>query len=341
MWRIFEKFLAELSGPLLATGVEPRRLCENSACMSKIAFLFPGQGSQAPGMGKSLAESYECARAVFAEADAALGLPISRLCFEGPAEELALTENTQPAILTVSMAAFAVLREKGVRPDYVAGHSLGEYSALVAAGALAFPDALNLVRKRGRYMQEAVPVGVGAMAAILKLPAGKLGEVLERAAQGEVLSAANLNSPDQVVLAGHAGAVTRAVDLAKAAGARKAVVLPVSAPFHSPLLAPAQQRLKTDLEATTFRDPETPLINNWQAREVRTAAEARTGLYEQVPNPVRWEDSIRTLAASGATKFIEVGPGSVLTGLLRSIDPALKGYKFRQPDDWSEIEASL
>jgi [acyl-carrier-protein] S-malonyltransferase len=309
--------------------------------MGKLAFLFPGQGSQTPGMGKSLAESYDCARSVFAEADRALGFPISRLCFDGPAEELALTENTQPAILTVSVAALAVLREKGLRPDYVAGHSLGEYSALVAAGALAFADALRLVRKRGRYMQEAVPVGVGAMAAILKLPPERLAEVLERAAQGEVLAAANLNSPDQVVLAGHAGAVARAIELAKAAGARKAVLLPVSAPFHSPLLAPAQQRLKADLDATTFRDLTVPLINNWQAREVRTASEARQGLYEQIPNPVRWEESIRALAARGVTRFVEVGPGSVLTGLLRSIDPSLKGFKFRGPEDWPELEAGL
>lgn len=309
--------------------------------MGKLAFLFPGQGSQSPGMGKGLAESYGCARQVFAEADAVLGFALSRLCFDGPADELALTENTQPAILTVSVAALAVLREKGLRPDYVAGHSLGEYSALVAAGSLAFADALRLVRKRGRYMQEAVPVGVGAMAALLKLPPDRLADVIERAAQGEVLAAANLNSPEQVVLAGHAGAVSRAIELAKAAGARKAVLLPVSAPFHSPLLTPAQQRLKADLDATLFRDLDVPLINNWQAREVRTGAEARQGLYEQIPNPVRWEESIRTLAARGVTRFVEVGPGSVLTGLLRSIDAGLQGYKFRGPEDWPELEAAL
>ncbi len=309
--------------------------------MALTAFLFPGQGSQAPGMGKALAEAYAAARAVFEEADQVLGFPISRLCFEGPAEVLALTENTQPAILTVSVAVLAVLREKGLRPDFVAGHSLGEYSALVAAGSLAFADALRLVRNRGRYMQEAVPVGVGAMAALLKLPAGRLDQVLSEAAQGEVLSAANLNSPEQVVIAGHARAVHRAIELAKAAGARKAVLLPVSAPFHCSLMRPAQERLWPELEATEFRDLEIPLVNNWQARLVREGAEARRGLYEQIPNPVLWEESVRLLAAQGVTRFIEVGPGSVLTGLLRSIDPALKGAKFRGPEDWPEVQAAL
>lgn len=309
--------------------------------MALTAFLFPGQGSQAPGMGMSLAEEFASARAIFEEADRILGFPLSRLCFEGPAESLALTENTQPAILTVSVAAFKVLAEKGVRPDFVAGHSLGEYSALVAAGSLAFADALRLVRNRGRYMQEAVPVGVGAMAALLKLPADRLGELISEAAQGEVLSAANLNSPDQVVIAGHAGAVHRAVELAKAAGARKAVLLPVSAPFHCPLMVPAQQRLWPELEATGFRDLEVPLVNNWQARLVRDGAEARRGLYEQIPNPVLWEQGVRLLVAQGVTRFIEVGPGGVLTGLLRSIDAGLRGYKFRGPEDWPELEAAL
>jgi len=309
--------------------------------MALTAFLFPGQGSQAPGMGKKLAEEYGSARAVFEKADRVLGFSLSRLCFDGPAEALALTENTQPAILTVSVAAFAVLREKGLRPDFVAGHSLGEYSALIAAGSLAFADALRLVRNRGRYMQEAVPVGVGAMAALLKLPAERLAEVISGAAQGEVLAVANLNSPDQVVIAGHAGAVERAIELAKAAGARKAVLLPVSAPFHCPLMVPAQQRLRPELEATEFRDLEVPLVNNWQARLVRDGAEARRGLCEQIPNPVLWQQSVRVLADQGVTRFIEVGPGNVLTGLLRSIDPHLKGFKFREPEDWREIEADL
>lgn len=284
-------------------------------------------------MGKSLAETYAAARQVFEEADDALGFPLSRLCFEGPEEQLKLTENTQPALLTVSIAAFAVLREHGAAPDFVAGHSLGEYSALVAAGSLAFQDAVRLVRQRGRYMQEAVPPGVGAMAALLKLPEGKLADVLDQAAQGELVSAANLNSPDQVVIAGHAAAVNRAMDLAKAAGARRAVLLPVSAPFHCVLMLPAQHRLRADLDSTEFRDLSCPLVNNWQAREIRTRDEAREGLFEQVPNPVRWVESVQRLARLGAKRFIEVGAGSVLTGLLRNIDPSLTGLKFGEPGD--------
>src|SRR6185295_1910653 len=291
----------------------------------KIAFLFPGQGSQFAGMGKSLADEFPEAARVFQEADDALGFSLSRLCFEGREDQLKLTENTQPALLAVSMAAFAVLTAKGIVPDYVAGHSLGEYSALVAAGSLPFADALRLVRKRGQYMQHAVPADVGAMAAILKLPAGKLDTVLAEAAQGEIVSASGLNSPDQIVIAGHTAAVNRAVELAKAAGARRAVLLPVSAPFHCPLLKPAQDRLKPDLDATEFRDLTIPLINNWQAREIHTGAEAREGLYQQIPNPVRWLDSIKLLAARGVTRFIEVGAGAALTGMLRNIDPALTG----------------
>jgi [acyl-carrier-protein] S-malonyltransferase len=314
--------------------------------MSKTAFLFPGQGSQFAGMGKSLAEAYPEAAAIFEQADAALGFPLSRLCFEGPEEELKLTENTQPAMVAVSIAALAVLRSKGLTPDVVAGHSLGEYSALVAAGSLDFADALRLVRQRGRYMQEAVPAGVGAMAALLKLPPGdkgdKLDEILAQAALApdgtrEIVSAANLNSPDQIVIAGHAGAVARAAELAKAAGAKRAMLLPVSAPFHCALMMPAQERLKADLDAIEFRDLAVPLVNNWQAREVRTGAEAREGLYRQVPNPVRWEETIRYLAANGVTRFIEVGAGSVLTGLVRNIDPSLSAAKFGEAADWDKL----
>lgn len=307
--------------------------------MSQTAFLFPGQGSQFAGMGKALAETFPAARAVFEEADSALGFPLSRLCWEGPEEDLKLTENTQPAILTVSAAATAVLRDNGIQAHFVAGHSLGEYSALVAAGGLRFADAVRIVRARGRYMQEAVPAGVGAMAALLKLPEGKLDEILAGAAEGEVVSAANLNSPDQVVIAGHAGAVNRAAELAKAEGCKRAVLLPVSAPFHCALMEPAQRRLAADLAATEFHDLAVPLINNWQARAVTSGGEARQGLIEQVPNPVQWVATIRHLAEAGVTRWIEVGPGAVLTGLLRQIVPGQQGIKFGEPADLDKILA--
>jgi len=306
--------------------------------MSKLAYLFPGQGSQFAGMGKALAETYPAAREVFEEADQALGFALSALCFEGPEEQLKLTENTQPAILTVSVAAFRALLAMGYpKPDYVAGHSLGEYSALVAAGSLRFGDAVRIVRNRGRYMQEAVPAGTGAMAALLKLPLEKLEGVLAEAAQGEVVTAANLNSPDQVVIAGHAGAVIRAAELAKAAGAKRAVLLPVSAPFHCPLMTPAQQRLRLDLDAATFTDLEMPLVNNWKGKLVRTGAEAREGLYQQVPNPVQWTDSMRLLAAEGVTRAVEIGPGAVLSGLLKNIDPSVATFKFGDPADAAKL----
>ena len=265
-------------------------------------------------MGKSLADNFPAAAECFQIADDALGFPLSKLCFEGPAEILKQTENQQPALLAVSIAAFTVLADQIGQPDYVAGHSLGEYSALVAAGSLDFADALRLVNKRGRYMQEAVPEGVGAMAALLRLPEGKLDEVLAAAGQGEVVTPAGFNSPDQIAISGNRGAVERAMELAKAAGAKRGVLLPVSAPFHCPLMRPAQQRLKLDLDSTHFADLHIPLVNNWQAREVRTGDEAREGLYEQVPNPVRWTETIRLLAAAGVTSWFEVGAGSVLCG---------------------------
>ncbi|MGH9592400.1 MAG: ACP S-malonyltransferase, partial [Bryobacteraceae bacterium] len=308
--------------------------------MVKTAFLFPGQGSQSAGMGKSLAVAYPEAARVFEEADDALGFALSRLCFEGPEDQLKLTENTQPALVAVSIAAHAVLTELGVTADFVAGHSLGEYSALVAAGSLCFADAVRLVRRRGQYMQEAVPAGIGAMAALLKMPLEKLDAVLAEAAQGEVVSAANLNSPDQVVIAGNAGAVARAMELAKAAGARRAVLLPVSAPFHCALMKPAQDRLKPHLDAAEFRDLRMPLINNWQAREIRAGVDALEGLFQQIPNPVRWSDSVRCLAAAGVTRFIEVGAGAVLTGLLRNIDASLAGVKFGEAADMEKLAAS-
>jgi [acyl-carrier-protein] S-malonyltransferase len=291
-------------------------------------------------MGKALMDAHPVARATFDEADRALGFSISRLCLEGPEADLRLTENTQPAILTASVAAFRVLHGKGVSPHYVAGHSLGEYAALVAAGALDFGDAVRIVRKRGRYMQEAVPAGVGAMAALVRLPEGRLDGILAEAAQGETIAVANVNSPVQVVIAGHAGAVNRALTLAKAAGAN-GVLLPVSAPFHCALMVPAQRRLKTDLDATPFRDLLVPLINNWRAAEVRSGEDARTGLHEQVPNPVLWVQSMRRLLANGVTRIVEVGPGTVLGGLMQAIDPAVERLKFGAPADWSEIETRL
>ncbi|HEX4773440.1 MAG TPA: ACP S-malonyltransferase [Bryobacteraceae bacterium] len=310
--------------------------------MSALAFLFPGQGSQSAGMGHALYSSYEEARIVFDQADEVLGFKLSTLCFEGPEEELKKTENTQPALLTVSVAACRVLEQRGYKPDFVAGHSLGEYSALVAAGSLKFSDAVRLVKQRGRFMQQAVPPGVGAMAALLKLPEEKLDSILRQAsAGGEIVAAANFNSPDQIVIAGHAAAVDRAMALAKEAGARKAVQLPVSAPFHCPLMKPAQEQMKPELNDTEFRDLRTPLTNNWQAAEIRTGSDARNGLFEQIPNPVRWTESVRELAGKGVTKFVEVGAGAVLSGLCRSIDPNLKGAKFGDPSDLEKVQMLL
>lgn len=309
--------------------------------MSDIAFLFPGQGSQAVGMGKALAEAWPAARQVFEEADDALGFAISRLCFEGPEDQLRLTENTQPALLTVSIAALRVLEQEGWRPSFVAGHSLGEYSALVAAGSLSFRDAVRLVRNRGRYMQEAVPPGVGAMAAVLKPPMDRLEQILAEAAQGEVVAAANFNSPDQVVIAGHAGAVARASEALKAAGAKRVVPLPVSAPFHCPLMKPAQERLKADLDAVEFRDLAVPLVNNVAASVVTKGAEAREGLYLQVPGAVRWTDSVQKLVAMGMRRAVEVGAGAVLCGLMKQIAPDVRTAKFGEPADLDRVRELL
>jgi [acyl-carrier-protein] S-malonyltransferase len=292
-------------------------------------------------MGKAMAQEYTTAGRTFEQADEALQFSISRICFEGPDEQLKKTENTQPALLTVSVAAYRVLESLGHKPSIVAGHSLGEYSALVAAGSLRFEDAVRLVRQRGRYMQEAVPHDVGAMAALLKLPAGKLDAILEQAAQREIVTAANLNSPDQVVIAGHTSAVKRAMDLAKAAGAKRAILLPVSAPFHCPLMRPAQERLRADLDRTAFADLKFPLINNWQARQITTGTEAREGLYQQVPNPVRWTETVRYMADYGVRKVVEVGAGSVLLGLCRNIDPGLKGVKFGEAADLEGVSTLL
>jgi [acyl-carrier-protein] S-malonyltransferase len=287
---------------------------------NRIAFLFPGQGSQAIGMGKELASNYSVARRTFEEADEALGYKLSALCFEGPEEQLKLTEITQPAILTASVAAWRVLQEKGLKPDFVAGHSLGEYSAHVAAGTLRFADAVRTVRNRGKYMQEAVPVGVGAMAAILGMSLDKVSEIAAEAAQGEVCQAANINSPEQIVISGNAGAVERAVKLATERGAKKAVSLPVSAPFHCALMQPAQDRLAANLDALSFGNPTCTVVCNVDAAVVESGEAARAALIRQVTGTVRWEPSVRLLIDKGASLFIEVGPGKVLWGLMRQID---------------------
>jgi [acyl-carrier-protein] S-malonyltransferase len=304
----------------------------------KVAFVFPGQGSQHVGMGQALAAAFPESRAVFEEADGALGFPLSKLCFEGPESDLQLTANTQPAILATSVAAWRALQARGARPDWVAGHSLGEYSALVAVGGLAFADAVGTVRQRGRYMQEAVPVGVGAMAAILGLDSLAVEKACQEAAQGEVVSAANLNSPGQVVIAGHSAAVDRAIALCKAAGAKRGIKLNVSAPFHCALMGPAQERLAQVLGALTFRDLEVPLVANVDARAVRTGAECRDGLVRQVSGAVRWQESVELLTREGVGTFVEVGPGHVLGGLVKKI---AKDATMLHVGDPASLEATL
>ncbi|HXZ79571.1 MAG TPA: ACP S-malonyltransferase [Terriglobales bacterium] len=287
---------------------------------TRIAFLFPGQGSQSVGMGKELAALYPLAQETFDEADEALSCKLSQMCFEGPEERLKLTEVTQPAILTVSVAAARVLQSVGVVPRYVAGHSLGEYSAHVASGTIEFADAVRTVRNRGKYMQEAVPVGEGAMAAVLGMPIEGLRHVCQEAAQGLVCEPANINSPDQIVISGSTAAIERAAELAKHRGAKRAIILPVSAPFHCSLMKPAQERLAADLHALKFHDMEFPLITNVDAEEISDPAKARDALIRQVTGAVQWEKSMRVLIGRGVTHFIEVGPGKVLSGLMRQID---------------------
>ena len=289
--------------------------------MSKRAFIFPGQGSQYAGMGKDLSENFKVARDVYSEADDALGFRLSELCFNGPEEDLKLTTNTQPAILATSIAALRVVQaEKGLSPDYLAGHSLGEYSALVAAGSLSFADALRTVRARGAFMQEAVPVGTGAMAAILGVEPSVLAEICEEAAQGEVVSPANFNSPGQVVIAGHAHAVNRAIEVAKGRGFRKAMLLPVSAPFHCALMVPAGERLAGTLAQVAVQPLAIPVVTNVDAEPNQDSDRVRDLLVRQVSAPVRWEESMRRMITLGVTSFVEIGPGKVLSGLVKRID---------------------
>ena len=292
-------------------------------------------------MGRALAAAYPAAAAVWQEADAALGSSLSRLCFEGPEAELALTANTQPAVLTASVAAAAVLRERGVVPDLVAGHSLGEYSALVVAGALPFAAAVRLVRKRGEFMQEAVPVGVGAMAALLGVELSVAEEVCAAAAQGEVVGVANINAPGQTVIAGHRGAVERAVKAAAERGGRKSVMLPVSAPFHSALMKPAADRLAAELGSVAVTAPRVPVVRNVDAGLTTTADEVKPFLVRQVASPVRWTDCVERLARDGATVFLEVGPGRVLTGLLKRILDGARGQAVEDPASLDKALSAL
>jgi [acyl-carrier-protein] S-malonyltransferase len=303
-----------------------------------IAFVFPGQGSQAVGMGKALADQFDVCRQTFAEADAALNESLSDLIFNGPTDRLTLTENTQPAILTMSVAVYRLLEQRGLTPSFVAGHSLGEYSAHVAAGTLQFADAVRLVRNRGRYMQDAVPVGVGAMAAILGLDEARVNQACEEASEGEVVSAANLNGAGQIVIAGTAAAVARASDRAKALGAKRAVALQVSAPFHCALMKPAEVRLTPELRAVATADPRIPVVANVDAEPKRTAAASIDALIKQIASPVRWEDVVQRLASEGVTRYVEVGPGKALSGMIKRIAAGATIHNVEGPSDLAALE---
>jgi len=301
-----------------------------------IAFVFPGQGSQYAGMGKELAENFSVAKQIFEEADDALGMDLSGLCFNGPEEDLKLTTNTQPAILTASVAALRVVEEEtGLKPDFVAGHSLGEYSALVAAGGLGFADAVQTVRQRGAFMQEAVPVGIGAMAAIMGFDRAALEEVCVEAAQGEVVSPANFNSPVQVVIAGHTGAVERAVALASERGAKRAMLLPVSAPFHCSLMTPAGERLSAVLDTLNVGTLAAPVVSNVEATPNADSARIKELLVKQVSAPVRWDESVAQMAKDGVERFVEIGPGKVLSGLIKRI---AKGAATQNIEDLASLK---
>ncbi|MDQ3211756.1 MAG: ACP S-malonyltransferase [Acidobacteriota bacterium] len=305
-----------------------------------IAFVFPGQGAQKVGMGKALADAFPLCRAAFDEADAALGESLSGLCFDGPEERLRQTENTQPAILATSVAVYRVIESHGVRPSFAAGHSLGEYSAHVAAGTISFADALRTVRRRGRYMQEAVPEGQGAMAAILGLDAEGVARACRETTVelGRVVTPANLNAPGQVVIAGHADAVAHAGERCKTLGAKRAIALAVSAPFHCPLMKPAEERLAPELRSLTVADPRIPVVANVDAEPKRDAAAAVDALIRQVSSPVRWEDVVRRLIRDGARTFVEIGPGTVLAGLIKKID---KTVEVMSIEDEAGLNAAL
>ncbi|QYO66118.1 ACP S-malonyltransferase [Leptolyngbya sp. 7M] len=310
--------------------------------ISTIAYIFPGQGSQAVGMGKDLFDNFPAARQVFEEADDALGIALSRMCFSGTEEELALTENTQPAILTASIAAYRAMRSEGIAaPRFVAGHSLGEYSALVAAGVIALSDAVRTVRKRGKYMQEAVPVGVGAMAAILGADLETIEQACSEAAQGEVCSPANINSPSQIVIAGNLDAVDRACELLKGRGAKRAIRLNVSAPFHCELMMPAQENLANDLSNLEYAEPSAPIVHNVDAAINSGASKVCDALTRQVSSPVKWLQSVQTLVAAGVDTFIEVGPGKVLSGLVKQIDRDVRVLNVADTESLSNTKVTL
>ena len=306
-----------------------------------IGLVFPGQGSQSVGMGKALCEAYPHLRQVYDEASTVLGYDVAALCFEGPAEKLNLTEHTQPALLVSSIAALRALQPAGIKPVAVAGHSLGEYSALVAAGGISYRDAIGIVQKRGQYMSEAVPAGTGLVAALLGLAADVVREVCREAASAGVVQAANFNSPGQVVIAGEKVAVERAIDIAKTKGCKKAVPLPVSVPVHTPLMQQAADRLAKDLAAVAWSDLHMPLINNAEAKQIVKAADIQASLVRQLPSSVLWEDSVKTMAAMGVKIFIEVGPGAVLTGLIKRIVPEAATMNVSDPKSLDATRAAL
>jgi [acyl-carrier-protein] S-malonyltransferase len=308
---------------------------------SAVAFVFPGQGSQSVGMGKALCEAYPQLRQVYAEASAVLGYDIAALCFDGPAEALNLTEHTQPALLVSSIAALRALEPTAMAPAAVAGHSLGEYTALVAAGGLTFRDAVGIVQKRGRYMAEAVPAGTGSVAALLGLDTEAVKLACREAASSGVVQAANFNSPGQVVIAGEKAAVERAIEIAKTKGCKKAVLLPVSVPVHTPLMQRAADRLASNLAAISWSDLRMPLINNAEAKPIVKAGEILASLVRQLPSSVLWEDSVRVMAGMGVNTFVEIGPGTVLSGLIRRIVPEAATINVHDPKSLETTRTAL